>query len=130
MIIWRSDFEVGVSDIDSQHKGLVDLINKIEEARDSKGQEIDINSIVDQLIQYTHVHFASEKEHMAKNHYPQLDEHKQQHKVLVRQIIKIQSDIKNKNQNIIDSIDTILRNWLIDHILEQDRKYGTFLSSH
>ncbi len=128
MIHWRVDFEIGEEVIDSQHRGLVDLINELEASLESSEKVIDINSVVERLIEYTHFHFTYEEEHMEKNHYDHLEAHKAQHKILIRQIIMLNSDIKNHNQNIINSIESILRKWLLDHILEQDKSYGSFLS--
>ena len=125
-IIWQKDYEVNIPLIDEQHKGLVELINQIVDAKlNNKSDEI-LREVIYKLVEYTKVHFSCEEEHMQKNHYPRLVFHNAQHQGLVNSVIEILNKLKAGDANVIDNIQSILSSWLIKHILEEDKKYGTF----
>src|ERR1039457_7165583 len=58
---WRDTYSVGIPQIDSQHKGLIRLINDLQTAMmEGKGKQA-LSSIINDLIRYTESHFAFEE---------------------------------------------------------------------
>ena len=61
-IPWSEDLSVGLEEIDEQHKILINLINRLfNEAILKRADKALISDILDELIQYTIVHFAVEE---------------------------------------------------------------------
>ena len=55
--------------------------------------------------------------------------HKIVHDKLTKQVIEQQQDIKNGKALITMEVMSFLKNWLIDHIQNTDKKYSAFLIS-
>jgi hemerythrin-like metal-binding protein len=61
IIPWNDNFNTGIASIDKQHKKLVDIINELATQFAYNSNNIDINNIFDELIDYTNYHFDSEE---------------------------------------------------------------------
>ncbi len=57
-IEWSNTLSVGIEEIDAQHKVLVDLLNQVHEAIQQRQGVEATNKIVEQLGEYTRIHFA------------------------------------------------------------------------
>ncbi len=128
-IEWKKEYELGVEEIDNQHKKLVGIVNEFLEAQANHSEEKVIGPIIKELVDYTKVHFESEELHMKKHRYPLLIQHKQEHKALIARIVKILKDLGSGNQDVADDLFQLLKNWLLNHILDKDRQYGNFLKN-
>ena len=69
-IEWSNELSVGIEEIDAQHKVLVDLLNQTHGAIQQRHIAQVTNDIIDQLSEYTRVHFAVEESLMRILHYP------------------------------------------------------------
>ena len=127
-IEWKKEYELGVEEIDNQHKKLVDIVNRYVEAKTNNHEEKIIGPIVKELVEYTQTHFSSEEMHMQQHNYPLLLLHKSQHKALVAQLINILKDMKERKSAVGDELLQLLKAWLIKHILEEDHKYAKYLN--
>lgn len=126
-IQWHASLNTGIKEIDDQHRQLVEIINLTVYAK-TKNHPERLKEILVKLIDYTKTHFSYEEEHMAANNYDKLIEHKAQHQVLVKQVINILERLKAGDKNTLENIFSILENWLLKHIQEQDREYGLYYS--
>ena len=126
-IQWQPSLNTNIKEIDDQHKGLVEIINLTAYAKNKNHPER-LKEILVKLIDYTKTHFAYEEEHMLKNNYNKIIEHKAQHQVLIRQVINILEKLKSGENDVLENIFNILENWLLKHVKEQDREYAYFFS--
>ena len=59
---WSDDLSVGLQEIDEQHKILITLINRLfTEAIMQKADQSVVSKILNELVQYTIVHFSVEE---------------------------------------------------------------------
>ena len=69
LISWKDSLNVGIVEIDEQHKKLVGLINKLFEAMaNGKSSEI-MKSVLGELSNYVNTHFATEEKLMKQFGY-------------------------------------------------------------
>lgn len=61
IIPWSESFEIGIKEIDDQHKYLVKLINDCGNKYTSTLEESDIENIFVELLDYAKYHFSSEE---------------------------------------------------------------------
>ena len=126
---WNEKFITGVKEADEQHKKLVGLINQLYDAmREGKGKEV-IDAIIDELVRYADYHFKTEETLMSKYGYPELESHKREHELFVQ---KVQEFVEKKKKGALTltmDVMNFLKNWLTNHILGTDKKYGPFLTS-
>lgn len=131
-IEWTDDLSVGVEVIDEQHKMLIQHLNNLTRAIEQHQGPEKIGTTLGFLIDYTDCHFSSEERHMATHDYPELGAHRVQHDQFKTTLSNLEEDFKEEGatHDLADSIDTLLVNWLINHIRGVDVKFGDFLESN
>ena len=75
---------------------------------------------------YTKYHSDFEEEYMRKISYPGLMEHLKLHKNFDNQIYEYHRDISEGRMVLSSEIIKIIKKWLLDHILNEDKKYSLF----
>lgn len=66
---FEQSLSVGISEIDGQHKQLINLINQLHEAMSSgKGKDV-FGKTLDELVKYTVYHFGTEERYMQRFGY-------------------------------------------------------------
>ncbi len=127
---WNDSFSVGVAAMDTQHKRLVELVNRIYEAmRGSKGDQV-VATILQELVVYTKTHFTAEETLMRKAGYPQLETHIVRHKALLEKVQQMTDISKSGKMVATVSLATFLKDWLVTHIQNEDRLYGIYIHQH
>lgn len=129
LIEWKADFSVGVAEFDNQHKKLIDLINKLHDAMRAGEGKKQLSGILEELVNYTKVHFANEEKYFGQYGYPDNSLHKLEHDKLTRQVIEFQRDYNDGKTTISIDVMNFLRTWLVDHIGGVDKKYTQFFNS-
>lgn len=129
-ISFSAQFSVGIKGIDGQHAKIMDYINQVHAAVKTEKSLDHIKTILSDLANFTVDHFQTEEKYFDKYAYPDSDNHKKIHKKLLEKVSEIISTInKGEKVNLIEVL-TFLKNWLQDHILVQDKKYGPFLNKN
>lgn len=131
-IKWDDSLSVGVAPFDDHHKHLVELLNKTYNACKCNDKENELAAIVNELIDYTRYHLTAEEEFMEKNSYPEFRLHKIEHDSFSEKLDVIQREIheaqKNPSIALID-LAILLGNWLSNHILKVDKRFGAYLTA-
>jgi hemerythrin len=123
LITWGPKLEVGIGIIDSQHKRLVNLINKLDEAtKEGRGAEV-VAETLKGLIDYTHTHFTTEQELLKEHNYEDYKLHCREHRIFTDQVQIYQDRFEAGSLRISDSVLGYLRGWLVTHIGSSDRDY-------
>lgn len=127
-INWDNSYSVGVRLIDNQHKRLIDIINELNDAMGAGKGKDSLGKVLHELIQYVNTHFKTEEEHMVKYLYPDYETHRYEHEKLTDQVKRFYDDFNSGKAVLTVQIMNFLRNWLLDHILVRDKKFGKFLN--
>ncbi len=123
-INWTDDFKTGNQTIDDQHRGLVETVNKFDDAAcKGKGSRI-MNEILTELIDYTAEHFTCEEGIMEEAGYQKLKLHKSQHQQLLERVEKFQFEFNNNGKRITKDLREFLKYWLTNHILKEDKDFA------
>ena len=129
IIEWKDEYSVGIQSIDQQHKIWIGLINKLHDAM-SKGEGKKILSdIYEEIVAYTKTHLKNEEILFQKYSFPDIAAHKLVHDKLTQQVLDKQKEIQEGKTVLTMEVMTFLKNWLIDHIQNTDKKYSAFLIS-
>jgi len=132
IIPWNDNFNTGIEIVDKQHKKLVDIINNLATQFAYNSNTIDVNSIFNELIDYTNYHFDSEEAIWGKYFKNQKSEieHKKTHKSFIDDLNKLIEKEKNGSiEEVAENILEFLVQWLVSHILESDRFMAYKVSS-
>lgn len=123
---WNENLSVMVPEMDSQHKRLVSLFNELDDAmKQGKGKEV-MGKVLNGLVSYVNTHFKAEEEFMKKIGFTELEQHQVEHKKLTEEVENFYNDFKQGKAIVSVQIMNFLRNWLIDHIMKKDKRYGEF----
>lgn len=122
---WTDNFATGIEAIDVQHQKLVELLNVLVRHMAFNADAPTLNSVYEQLRQYTIQHFADEEciwhEHFKDDPWEQW--HKDAHQDFVDKIIEIKSRESELNlDQVIAEIVSFLTHWLALHIIESDKR--------
>lgn len=123
LISWSESLSVGITEIDAQHKELVEQVNLLHEAmRAGKGQQ-EILAILGNLVTYTKVHFAAEENLMRRIGYGEYAGHKAKHEALTQQVLQYQAQASASTVGLSVQVNQFLKDWLINHIQGDDMLY-------
>lgn len=127
LIRWSPRLSVGVTTFDNDHQKMVEMINTLHEAMKSgKGAAV-IGPIIDGLISYTANHFKAEEVLMRQHGFPGLEKHRAEHAALVEQVLQLQAKYL-EGKALPQSLMQFIKEWLMKHILDEDKEYGPFLN--
>lgn len=127
---WIDKFNLGIHEIDEQHKQLIGIMNKICNAlNEGKGDEI-VEQVLQEMQVYALSHFALEEKYFDEFHYERAEFHKEWHRTFNEKVMELTRDIANDRQGV--SIDAIafLGGWFIDHTQTLDREYVALFHEH
>ena len=124
---WCESMSVGVALLDSDHRALIHLINRLHEYLEREEGEAVLHEIFDKLVAYIDYHFAREEKVMEACEYPLLDGHREDHLRFTQEIQYVRDRyVKSADAEIGQELLDFLKNWLTHHILVQDMDYKTF----
>lgn len=126
---WSDSYNVGIQEVDEQHKVLVSLLNQLHDAIREHHGKATSREILDRLAEYTRTHFLLEESLMRLTHYGGFDIHKQQHEALIKQVQDLQYKLDNENAAITFELLHFLKGWLTQHINESDKRFGAFFET-
>lgn len=128
LINWSENLSVNIKEIDEQHKKLVSMINELHDAmRSGKGKDV-LEKIFKGLSQYVGTHFATEEKYMSTHNYPGYLSHKAEHTKLTQRVLDLQRQFEQGTPVLTVELLNFLKDWLQNHIIGTDKKYGPFLN--
>lgn len=129
-LIFDARYLVGIEQVDREHQKLFELAGRIYDclAVDVIVPMNEIRWAIDELIDYTRIHFANEESLMAGTGYPDLKEHHELHAYLLSRIEDFDKSFELGEQvTPVDAYD-FLCDWLGDHIQAKDKHFGDYFS--
>ena len=129
LLSWRDDYSVGNEAIDNDHKALFKMINAFYDAFHESRKRSELKPLLVQLVRYAEEHFQREENIMAHHAYPETEEHHQFHERLFETIFELNKRLESDPLPLDRDAVNFLKYWLVDHILQEDKKLGTFLAA-
>ncbi len=124
VVSWREEYSLQIDSIDQQHQALVAITRQLQEAMlTGRAREVQ-SELIARLVEYTRYHFEFEERLMSDSGYEDLSSHQNLHRVLAGQVLDLQEQIAKTQAVSSPQMLRFLRNWITDHILQSDRKFG------
>lgn len=119
---WRSEFGVGIDDIDRDHRKLIGRIKDCQlqlEGCDDPGK---IVQVLSQIYAEIADHFAVEERLMEQMRYAAYADHKEDHDTLLEELREIMVDVED--DGLLDEAELTddLDRWFSDHFRLHDAK--------
>lgn len=122
--VWSENFLTGIDSVDTQHKTLVDITNKISECvLTNKKPSIKIGDLLAELMAYTKYHFEDEEALAKRANVDERhnDKHKKEHASFIERVVFLTSERGADKAVEINFLLDFLINWLAYHILVTDK---------
>ena len=127
LIQWSDRFSIGIDSVDKQHKVLINLLNKLNDAITEGNADLILAEIFDGLSAYTVKHFAYEEGLCKKYGYSGTEAHKHEHAALIKQIKNLRQKMDEGDFMVNVEVLDFLKEWLTYHILISDKAFAPFL---
>jgi hemerythrin len=122
LVQWGPALELGISEIDAQHRSLVNLANKLHSALMKGKAEGEARSAVAELFAYSATHFADEEAYFVRYNVPNLDEHVAAHAAFVARAIEFEERLASGDPAQTAEMLGFLKAWIKRHIGREDRE--------
>jgi len=125
---WTEQLSVKIHLFDHEHKKLVELINKLSDAMLRKEGNNVLGSILNELTDYTLIHFSHEEEAMKKYNFPGYAAHKKEHEDFVSKVADTKKQYEAGAIMLTMPLISFLTTWVAEHISKSDSGYSAFLN--
>jgi len=120
---WKDTYSVQNTLIDNQHKEIIRILNCLNNAFIEKKTDSVVEVVINDLIEYTKIHFKTEEDIFKEIDYKFNEEHIEEHNLFITQVAEFKARFKRNNSALTIQIMNFLRKWLISHILDSDQNY-------
>lgn len=124
-VLTVSDIHISLAEIDRQHQQLLGAIAELEKYVDTDYSFSAFLTAETTLLDYTKAHFEFEEQLMAEWKLPELEEHRQEHQRLVKEVEALWLAIE-AGENLGHYLLTMLKEWIIEHINEEVERFKAF----
>jgi hemerythrin len=123
IIRWNDDLNLGVAEIDAQHRQLVNAINELHVAVEySRSQEV-ILPLIERLLEYSRAHFQAEEQLLSDIGFPGIAGHKQEHQHFITKIHNLSHQFSYNRDFLAVHVKDFLLAWFYNHIQTKDMEY-------
>lgn len=126
---WTPTLEVGIAEIDEQHRWLVDQTNSLHDAMAEGASPQQVGTLLEGLMDYVMNHFIVEENLFARLGYPETEAHQAQHNHFSGQIMSLLARHESGESVGTDALE-LLKDWLVHHILKVDKAYVSHFLAH
>jgi hemerythrin len=127
-MLWNKSLETGVEKIDQQHKELFVQAEKLLD----RTQAQRIPETLEFLKNYVARHFTDEEALQRKVQYPKSAFHHNLHVDFVNKYKQLYDQYKESGEklSVVLAINSLVINWLKDHIMIHDKEFCQFYLKH
>ncbi len=126
-IEWNDKYKVDIIEIDAQHKRLFGIYNNLVDAMYQGVGVKELGNALNELLEYSVVHFMTEEGYMEKYKYTGLEEHRSAHRAFRERFYHLHKEFTEGKPVLTADVVEYLRDWLKQHVLNMDQKYAPFL---
>ncbi len=122
-----SEVHLGQDALDAEHQGQVRLLLAVEKEL-CGANRTRAGVLLDELIEYSNIHFMSEQVLMREHAYPGLPAHEAEHDQLMDQIRDFQKRFELDEASLTAAGISTVRDWVLRHIRTKDTAFARYLS--
>ena len=125
LIAWKPEYDLGISILDEQHRGIVTAINSFYFSMQNRRGVNMLSPVIGMVNDYARIHFEAEEEFHAKCGFPDAKNHHALHLELIDSTARIQKQsMENRDPQ---QLMHFLKDWWINHICDKDRVFHDYL---
>jgi len=126
-IVWLDKYNLGIDEIDEQHRALADSINLLHRSIGETSKSAAVREAISGLADYTRNHFRTEEKMLEAVKYPKLPHQKDEHARFTASIENVKQKY-SRFETVVDfDIILFLKGWFLDHIRGADVEYVEYV---
>ena len=125
LFTWKDSYSVHVAELDSHHKTLFGIVNRLYETCMDTETPNCLDPIINELAAYVELHFSAEERYMAETGYRELPGHVLMHRAFARRIEQLRQNSSRNDLELTKELIVFLGGWLLHHVLEEDKRYAS-----
>jgi hemerythrin len=125
LFTWKESYSVHVEELDSHHKALFGIVNRLYENCLDAGTLGRLDPIINELAAYTVFHFSAEERYMTDTGFRELPGHVLMHQAFSRRIEQLRQNSSRNDLELTKELIVFLGSWLLHHVLEEDKLYAS-----
>jgi hemerythrin-like metal-binding protein len=125
---WKDSFNIGDTTVDQQHRSFMEILNEYYEFLVAGSADQAGKDLVDQLKAYAVMHFRTEENLMQSVNFEEIERHREQHRYFESLVSELEAHQTQEEAEALKKTLPFLRDWLLGHILEQDKKLALYLT--
>ena len=126
---WDEKETTGHAGMDHAHRKLVDLINQLADCMESNKSKEFCSNTLEQFIELTKAHFTAEEHLMDRYRYPEAQEHKALHAMLLKDVLAFKTSYDASDSAQFMTLLVILDSWLDRDITTADKTLADFIAA-
>ncbi len=127
---WKPEYELGITEIDEQHKVLLATTATLHEALESGVDGEEVQTLIDKILALKAEHFATEERRFHEFNFEGTEEHEKFHQDFSNHVVKMReecgSDVKLFGSKLVN----FLTHWFVGHLKGVDSKYVQCFHEH
>ena len=134
LIQWTPAMSVGMTELDDDHKQLINVINHLAESAGDQSRAAVVRQCLMALRRYAERHFAREEKVLTVCDFPGLDVQRSEHRDFIDRVRKVTQQFDAEPEGaasvVGDELLNFVKNWLYHHILIEDMAYRPFVENN
>ena len=122
LIEWRDEFNLGIEDVDKEHRALIESINALHETVAAGADPADVVAGISQMHDLVAKHFAHEEAYMRETRYMAYSEHKEDHEILLDDLRDIIDMTRADGRYAESRLSADLEYWFSTHFRNHDAR--------
>ena len=130
---WQDFFSVGYEEIDRQHKLIFEIANQLYDGlrQNAEAPREVLQRSLESLCSYTREHFEDEERLMQAAGYPDFEQHKQSHDLLIGKVEEFEARFHAGEEKIATGLlPFLVGQWLSHHIAFEDQQYAGYVNRY
>lgn len=128
LLEWRDDFNIGIEEVDHEHRELIDRINALHVQLGGDRSDGRAEGFLGDILASVSAHFALEEKVMRARHYDGLADHKVDHERLLDELRDMMDEHASGAVLDEDAFAARLAEWFSAHFRTQDARLHGFLA--
>lgn len=125
---WREEYRINIKEMDTHHERLFRAAKTLDQAMAIGEEGVTLEDIWQFLLDHAATHCAAEEELLRTHGYPELEHHRRQHQKFLEDVLAMKQRADAGVMPASTDVMSFFKDWIINHILTEDRKYGPFLN--
>ena len=128
-LTWDDSFLLGITDIDEQHRTIIEQFTSFSEAIQSGTAKEKLHDTAHFLVKYAGEHFALEETYMERYDYPKIAEQRREHQEFSSYAVELLQKVEEDgaSRELALALSGKMIRWVIQHIRNYDHEMGDYV---